>query len=154
MKAVAVAVAGLLCALGTSGCASMFMHGGKLVDPGYNGAVKTSFRAPTCNVNGSAVNGPDVVFEVVQDASGPALFERSPNGSGAVITNYWSDDKADHYFGWVLSNGWEYVISKDPAVPSTRLVYTGVQLSEVGGVTKPTSSAAGSCPLVPEPGKS
>jgi hypothetical protein len=137
-----------ICVL-SSGCASMFMNGGKLVDAHYKPAVKASYRAETCTTKeGTSVPGPPVTFQLVQEGPITGIFERSPDGSGAVITNHWSDDKGDHYFGWVQSTGWEYVMPKDPAAPATRLVYVGLQRSEEGGVTKPTSAVGATCALV------
>src|SRR5215469_4405873 len=98
---------------------------------------------------GASASGPaDTVFELVQDGSGAGVFERSSNGSGAVITNHWSDDKADHYFGWVQSQGWEYVFPKDASQPS-RVVYVGLTTAHEGDVTRPSSPASATCALVP-----
>jgi hypothetical protein len=126
------------------------MNGGKLVDKGYAPTVKASYSVPTCKmVDGSSVNGPaDIVFQVVQDATDTGVFERAKDGSGSVITNRWSDDKGDHYFGWVKSTGWEYVIPKDPAGQPVRLVYVNLQTAKVGTATKPTTPLSATCPMV------
>ena len=84
----------------------------------------------------------------MKDEISTGIFERGADGTGAVIINSWSDDKADHYFGWVQSSGWEYVIPKDPAGQPARLVYVGLKTTQEGNVTKPTSPLAATCPLV------
>jgi hypothetical protein len=129
--------------------ASWFVNGGKLVDKSYAPTVKSSYMVTTCMMSGGAeVNGPaGVVFQLVQEGAEVGIFERAADGSGAVITNRWSDEKADHYFGWVQSQGWEYVIPKDPAVEPTRLVYVGLQTEDMGPFTKPTSPASATCPM-------
>jgi hypothetical protein len=133
--------------VGLSGCASMFMNGGNLVDAGEGPtAVKRSYKAPQCAMtDGSSVAGPaDVTFQLV-DAG---IFERSSDGSGAVITNHWADAAGDHYFGWVKSSGWEYVIPQDPNAPANRLVYVGLDTKTEGSVTKPATPVSATCPLV------
>jgi hypothetical protein len=133
--------------VGLSGCASMFMNGGKLVDAGEGPtAVKRSYSAPSCKMtDGSSVAGPSgVTFQLVDGG----IFERSADGSGAVITNHWSDGAADHYFGWVQSSGWEYVIPQDPNAQANRLVYVGLSTKAEGDVTKPATAVSATCPLV------
>jgi hypothetical protein len=139
-----------LCLTLASGCASWFMNGGKLVDPGYAPAVKASYTAPACTMaDGSSAAGPaNIRFQLVQEGSGTGIFERSQDGSGAVITNQWADGDGDHYFGWVQSNGWEYVIPRDASKQPVRRVYTGLQTRTEGGATKPASPVSGTCPLV------
>jgi hypothetical protein len=147
----AQAVVVATCVLSTA-CAAMFMHGGKIVDKGYMPAtIKGTFTVPKCNMtDGSTQDGPaGVEYQLVVDPKGSGIFEKSPDGSGSVITNTWSDDKADHYFGWVRSTGWEYVMPKDPAGQASRVVYVSLQRSKEGDVTKPTSPATGTCPMVP-----
>jgi len=139
------------CLLSTA-CASWFMNGGKLVDSSYSPTVKASYTIDTCNMaDGTTHPGPPgVVFQLVQDDQGTGIFEKGSNAKGAVITNTWSDDKADHYFGWVKSSGWEYVIPKDPAGRAARVVYVGLQTTKDGNATKPTSAPAANCPLLPQ----
>jgi hypothetical protein len=144
---VVLASAGLL----LGGCASMFMNGGKLVDDPSSLAVKASFVAPNCTASdGSPISGPsDIMFQLVQDGPQLAIFERSRDGSGAVITNTWADAQSDHYFGWVQRQGWEYVIPRVPGVQPMRLVYVNLSTINVGTVTKPMSAVSATCPLVP-----
>lgn len=138
-----------MCVL-TNGCASMFMNGGKLVDPGYAAPVVAAYTVQTCAMaDGSTLPGPaGIQFQLVQDASGVGIFERSADGSGAVITNHWGDANADHYFGWVQSSGWEYVIPRTTAYQPVRIVYVGVSLAKEGEVTRPASAPAGTCPMM------
>ena len=76
------------------------------------------------------------------------LFERSADGSGSVLTNKWTDDKGDHYFGWVKKTGWEYVFPKDATAQPMRLVYVQLTIDKQGEVTKPSSPVGATCPLV------
>jgi hypothetical protein len=126
------------------------MNGGKLVDKGYAPTAKASWSVPTCSLTtGGAVNGPaGIRFLLVQDGPDEGIFERSMDGSGSLITNKWSDEAADHYFGWVQSTGWEYVIPKDPARHPMRLVYTGLRTTKEGQVTKPASPVVATCAMV------
>ena len=141
----------LAAVLGLAGCASWFMNGGKLLDKGAEVTVKASFTAPACTLaNGSPTPGPaGIEFQLAQSGPDLGVFERGADGSGALITNHWADDKADHYFGWVQSSGWEYVIPKEPGGQAERLVYVGLEKQEVGTATKPTSAVSARCPLVP-----
>jgi hypothetical protein len=150
MRARSIAVVASLVV--TAGCASWFMNGGKLVDKGYAPTVKAAYKAPTCKnlVDGSNIAGPDVVYQLVQDEQGTGIFERSPDGTGAVITNHWTDDKGDHYFGWVQNNGWEYVIPPEPAGKTAmRIAYSSLQTKAEGTITKPTSPPMATCEMVP-----
>jgi hypothetical protein len=135
-----------------TGCASWFMNGGKLVDEDYAPEVKAAYRIVGCRVlaDGSAIPGPTgTVFMLVSDTDGAGLFERSDDGTGAVINNRWSDEKGDHYFGWVQSNGWEYVIPADPSAKPVRIVYSGLATTQEGTITKPASAPVATCELVP-----
>jgi hypothetical protein len=145
VKAIVVSI----CAL-CSGCASMFMNGGKLVKGTYAPPIKASFQIPSCTLqNGTPIAPPPSLrIDVVQEGAGLGLFEHVPGGAGAVFTNQWSDAKGDHYFAWVKSSGWEYVIAKDPAGQSMRLVYVNLETHEEGGVTKPVSPLSATCPLL------
>jgi hypothetical protein len=134
------------------GCASWFMNGGKLVESDYAPKVKASYRVPTCTnlADGSSIAGPaDITFLLVEDAGGPGVFERSPDGTGAVITNRWSEADGEHYFGWVQANGWEYIVPSDPSRKPTRVVYTSIETKQEGTVTKPTSAPAAKCDMLP-----
>jgi hypothetical protein len=132
------------------GCASMFMNGGKLVENDYAPPVKASFVVPKCHMtDGTPIDGPsNIVFQLVQEPTQLAIFERSADGTGAVITNTWSDGKGDHYFGWVQAQGWEYVIPRDPSVQPVRFVYANLQVGEVGTVTKPLTPVSAICPMI------
>jgi hypothetical protein len=133
-----------------TGCASWFMNGGKLVKDDYKPSVKTSYTVTSCKTiaDGKPLNGPaGIVFKLVEDEAGRGLFEQSADGSGAVITNAWSDEKGDHYFGWVQSSGWEYVIPTDSAQTPVRVIYTGVKLRKEGEVTKPISEPVAICEM-------
>jgi hypothetical protein len=138
--------------LALSGCASMFMNGGKLVDKGYAPMVKSSWVAPSCTLSagGATVAGPaGVKFQLAQEGMVPGLFERSPDGSGSMITNGWSDEVGDHYFGWVQRSGWEYVFPRNPAQQPMRVVYVGLQVAQVGASSRPATPVSALCPLFP-----
>ncbi len=134
-----------------SACASMFMNGGKLVDKGYAPAVTSTWAAPSCKLTtGETVAGPaGLKFQVAQEGPEAGVFEKSPDGSGAMITNRWSDEVGDHYFGWVQASGWEYVFPRTPGQQPARVVYTGLQVAKVGTASKPVTPVSAVCPLVP-----
>lgn len=145
-RALSIVILGL-----ASGCASMFMHGGKLVDSGYKPTVQAKYTLQACkDNNGGDLKGPDAKYLVVDDGESKGLFEKSPDGTGAVITNHWSASDGDHYFGWVQSSGWEYIIPKSPEANGTRVIYVGLETQKDGEITKPTSKPVGRCDLVPE----
>ncbi len=61
------------------GCASMFMKGGALVETGYNPQkVLVSYKA-----EGTVPQG--VEYLLIETENGQAIFERSPDGSGALF---------------------------------------------------------------------
>jgi hypothetical protein len=144
-------VIGISIGLCASGCASWFMNGGKLVEDDYQPTVKAEYTVPGCKslADGSAIAGPaDTTYKLVQDGDGLGMFEQSADGTGAVINNHWKDDKGDHFFGWVQSSGWEYIVPSDADKPATRVVYTGLETREDGNVTKPTSAPVATCEMI------
>jgi len=125
--------------LATSSCASMFLHGGKLVDRGDSLKTLVQYRT-----EGAAPAG--VQYSLVTGEDGqPALFERSADGSGALIHNRWTENGEDHFFCWVgSSHGYEYVIPLDRTKPGRKYLYPfGYFTTEVvGGIEKPRPVAA------------
>lgn len=140
-------IALLVCSLATvasMGCASMFLNGGKLADHDYAKGRTDGYKVVKCTLlsNNSAINSPNTTYFLVDGG----LFERSPDGSGTLIQNRWQEADGDHYFAWVQSSGWEYVIPKSGA--PTRIVYTGLATGPgPQGTTKPTSSPSARCEM-------
>lgn len=131
-----------------SGCASMFLHGAKLADHDYAPGQTGGYRVVGCAqiADATPVPPPTTTYHFITDAGGTELFERSPDGSGSLIDNKWQADDGEHYFVWVKSTGWEFVVHKDG--PPTRLVY--VNVSELAGtdhVTRPTTKPQVSCEM-------
>lgn len=91
-----------------SGCASAFMKGGALVDRGYQpNKVLVTYRA-----EGTVPQ--DVVYQLVETEWGPGIYEKSPDGSGAIFLLHWQDGQGDHFGGWVAtSSGYEFVVPLD-----------------------------------------
>lgn len=134
----ALAAAAMLAA-----CASMFMKGGSLVDPGYAPPqVLVSYRS-------EGPTPPNTDYLLIRTERGEAIFERNTaNGSGALFETRWSDAEGDHFAGWVAMMGIAYhvVVPKDRRQPAKRFVYPkGTwQAVTVDGVERPL-------PLQPTP---
>ena len=74
------------------GCASMFMKGGALVEKGYNPQkVLIAYKA-----EGTVPQG--VEYMLIETENGPAIFERSQDGSGALFLTRWQDEKGGSFF--------------------------------------------------------
>ena len=121
------------------GCASMFMKGGSLAPAGYQPQkVMVTYRA-----EGSVP--PGVTYLLVRTEKGEAMFERSADGSGSLFETSWTDDKGDHFAGWVAtSHGYEYVVPKDRKQPAKRYVYPKgfYTLQNVGDQERPVPVVA------------
>jgi hypothetical protein len=129
-----------------TGCASMFLNGAKIADKDYAKGATDGFKIAKCtNIsNNESIQAPNATYHFVQGG----LFERSSDGTGAVINNKWSEDDGEHYFAWVQSSGWEYIVPKAGA--PTRVVYTGLTTGPgPQGATKPTSSPTARCEMQP-----
>ena len=119
-----------------AGCASMFMQGGSLVDAGYKPPqVLVSYRA-------EGTVPPNTEYLLIKTEKGEAIYERNmTDGSGALFETTWTDDKGDHFAGWVsmVETAYEVVVPKDRKQPAKRYVYTkGLWAPvEVGGVERP-----------------
>jgi hypothetical protein len=141
----------LVAAIAGGGCgASHYLHGGILADHDYVDSKSSSYAASRCTnvATKEASKGSTATFHVVQEAGGPALFERNRDTArGAVITNHWAEQDGDHYFCWVGKNGYEYVVPAGGV--GERRIYNDVKMSEANGVTKPTSLANFVCALEP-----
>jgi len=132
-----------------AGCASMFLNGAEMADHDYAAESRANYAVAACKTVGdnSPTQAPEATYHLVPKDGRMALFERSPDGSGALITNQWSAADGVHYFTWVQSNGWEYVI-KDGAPTAQRIAYINVQNSQApDGTTRPTSAPAVKCDL-------
>ncbi len=134
-----------------AGCASMFLHGARMADEGTptNGSI-ANYTMPSCTGNdGSAIAAPALTYHLLEGASGPELFERSADGSGAIIENRWQDADGLHFYAWVTSNGWEYVLP-GPGAQGIRRVYINASAQQqTDGTTRPTSAVSATCVLAP-----
>lgn len=143
-----IVVAGFI----ASGCASWFMNGGRLAGAGESVAGATAvLDVPSCtDANGGAIAGPaNTRYYLLSGQTGPELFERSADGSGAVITNRWQAQDGMHFFAWVQSSGWEYVLPQ-PGAPGVRYVYSGMRVVRApDGSHRPEGPRIATCPLVP-----
>lgn len=89
------------------------------------------------------MQGADARYYLLQGDDGLELFEASPDGSGAIITNQWNDANGTHFYAWVTNSGWEYVIP-GPGQPGTRYVYTSGTSD-----AHPNGTWIGQCPMSP-----
>lgn len=136
----------LLC-LAASGCASAFLHGARLAgrDTPTSGAL-AAWDVPACTgVDGRPFSPPSGIrYFLLQGANGTELFEQSADGSGAIIDNQWSGADGTHYYTWVTSSGWEFVIP-GAGQPGTRYVYAGTGTTDA----RPNGSWTAQCPMIP-----
>ncbi|MCK5310635.1 MAG: hypothetical protein KAJ62_00900 [Desulfobacteraceae bacterium] len=109
-----IAIAGFL----LSGCASSFIKGGAMVPRGYEiQKIVVSYRAV-----GIVPERTD--YLLIETDNGEAMFEKSEDGSGVLFLTRWSDDKGDHFAGWVAtSHGYEFVIPKDRTKEGQKYFY-------------------------------
>jgi hypothetical protein len=141
-----------LAALLGSGCASMFIHGGRLVNRGtsVDGAL-ARYQIQSCrDASGGPGQQPDATYYVLQQDGGPELLERSPNGQGVLISNRWEDAQGTHYFAWGVGLGWEFTLPHDGS-PAVRLGHRRPGSSEeADGTRRPVVSQApeSTCTLV------
>ncbi len=119
-------------------CASMFMQGGSLVPAGYNANI-------VVNYDGKGTVPPGITYHLVKTDKGEAIFERSPDGSGALFETHWTDSDGDHFAGWVAtSHGYEFVVPKDRKKSANKYVYPAgyYELKEKDGVTRPVPNTS------------
>ncbi len=116
------------------GCASMFMKGGDLAPRGYKPQkVLAAYKA-----EGAVPQG--VEYLLIETEKGPAIFERSPDGSGALFLTRWKDERGDHFAGWVAtSHGYEFVKLGDGSGKVEKYVYPKgyYSVKEIGGISRP-----------------
>jgi hypothetical protein len=68
---------------------------------------------------------PNVVYQLVNTEWGEAMFEKSPDGSGALFLMRWQDDDGEHFGAWVAtSNGYEFVVPLDRTKSVKKYVYS------------------------------
>jgi len=140
-SSVSKAAAGLavLALVLSAACASMFMKGGSLVMVGYQPQeVLVTYRA-------EGTVPPGATYLLVRTEKGEAMFERSVDGSGALFETRWTDDKGDHFAGWVAtSHAYEFVVPKDRMQAAKRYVYPDgfYTLQNVGGQERPVPVTA------------
>jgi len=126
----------LFCLLFLYGCASMFMKGGELVSTEY----KPKKILATYKAEGTVP--PGVEYLLIDTDTGPAIFERSGDGSGTLFLTRWQDKQGDHYAGWVASShAYEFVISKEKSRKGKRYVYPAgtYEVKEINGIERPVS---------------
>jgi hypothetical protein len=101
-----------------TGCASMFMKGGSLVEKGYQPKrVVVVYKAV-----GTVPVG--VEYQLVETEKGTAIFERSIDGSGTLFETHWKDAQGDHFVGWVAtSHGYEFVVPLNRKKEAKKFVY-------------------------------
>jgi hypothetical protein len=135
----ALAAGLLLGATGTVGCASMFMKGGELVDDDFVvEEVLVSYQA-------EGIVPPGVSYQLVRHDGDLAMFEKSADGSGALMQTHWTDADADHFAGWVATGpAFEFVVPTDRTLPASRFVYPDdtYEVEEVDGEDRPIPSGA------------
>lgn len=112
----------------------MFFGGGSL--------VKRNYHIPKILVEydteGTVPEGVD--YLLVETEKGEAIFERSKDGSGALMETHWKDEEGDHYAGWVrTSHGYEYVIPVDRNQKGKKYVYVANTYSiiKIDGIDRP-----------------
>ena len=151
METRALAAASFLAAVSQAGCASMFLNGGHFADGSEKQRVVAKYKVDGCvnTADGSPIQGTTHAeyWLLKEPSGGVALAEMDRVGEGTVITNTWAEGDGDHFFTWVLSSGWEYVIPRDPGKSGTRIVYTGVSKGKQGSATKPTSAPSATCTM-------
>ena len=110
------------------------MKGGSLVKAGYQAKkVIVSYRA-----EGIVPQG--VKYLLIETETGQAIFEKSPDGSGALFQTRWRDDKGDHFAGWVAtSHGYEFIVPVDRTKEAKRFVYPAktYTIKEIDGIARP-----------------
>lgn len=130
------------------GCASMFLNGAEMADHDYAGESRANYRVNACKASdGSAAQSPEATYHLIPKDGKLALFERSPDGSGVLITNQWAGPDGTHYFTWVQSSGWEYIVNES-SPNAKRIAYANFQSAKSpDGSTRPTSPPVASCEL-------
>jgi hypothetical protein len=138
---------GATAALLLSGCASMFLHGGRMADKGTPTAgALGSWDVQACKgTDGRPFNAPSGIrYFLFQGKEGLELFEQSADGSGSIITNQWAGSDGTHFYSWVTSNGWEFIIP-GAGQPGVRRVYVGTGTTD----SHPNGAWSVKCDLVP-----
>ena len=136
MRKISAFLAASMAALLTAACASMFMGGGSLVDPGFKPQqVLVTYR------NEGTVP-PNTEYLLVRTERGEAIYERDTlKNDGALFETRWSDADGDHFAGWVAMVGlaFEVVVPKDRKQPAKRFVYTkgNWESIKIDGVERP-----------------
>lgn len=124
----------------SGGCASMVFHGGTFIsNSSQAGEVLVEYKA-------EGIVPAGVTYALVQTEKGPAILERSDNGSGALVQNHWVDSAGDHFAAWVYAygategcHGFEFVVPTDRSRNALRYVYPqgSYVVQKVDGVDRP-----------------
>ncbi len=146
LRSISLALSVVATGVASLGCASAFIHGARLVGPDTPTAgALARWDVPACSGrDGRPFTPPSGVrYFLLESAAGTELFEQTAEGSGSVIENQWRDSFGTHYYVWVGSKGWEFVIP-GPGQPGLRRVYTT-------GTTdgRPSGSWVAQCQMVP-----
>lgn len=132
--------------LGLVGCASMAIHGGSLVSKRDSSVseVLITYRA-----EGTIPEG--ITYQLVRTENGLAVFEKSPDGSGALYETHWKDSDGDHFAAWVYlpgggssRHGYEFVVPSDRTKEALRYVYPWgtYVIQEINGIKRPVPASS------------
>jgi hypothetical protein len=133
----------------SSGCTAGFYLVGATPHSGPPVLSRGTWRVSDCaSAAGQPIPPPSATYYLDDQA----LYEIDASGSGARITNGWSDASGRYFFTRVkTSHGWLYFFPADRAQPPVRLVYParsyGVDES-MPGVMKPTGAPGATCTMV------
>lgn len=121
----------------TTGCASMFLKGGILVDSEFKPKVLVKYTA-----EGQVPEG--AKYSLVRFEGAVGILERTSDGTGAFFSNHWRTANEDHYAGWVAtSHGYEFVIPVDRSQPGKKYVYPAgtYEVETIQDVDRPVPAA-------------
>jgi hypothetical protein len=143
-----VPVLGALSFIAASGCASWFLKGAEMAEQPPASPLAT-YQIGACTMStGEVIAGANATYYVANEG-GLVLYEME-GGSGARITNHWTEPDGEHFFVWVArSHGWQFVFPYDPARPAVRLIYPAGTYSgvEQAGTMRPVGTPQAQCPL-------
>lgn len=133
VRAVVFMVAG--CTFGS------FQKGSIVTKQDLSTGSKATFRVSSCvkTTDNTQVDGQTFEYSLIEHEGRPALFEKwagEGDISNAIITNSWRDTDGTHYFEWVTSIGWEFVIPDSGN--GVRRLYKGGTYRAEDGSARPT----------------
>ena len=136
-------------ALVAAGCASWYLRGAEMADRAPANATAT-FTVPACaNAAGQVLQAPSTTYYLADEGRGPVLYEMEANGSGARITNTWTDAQGRHFFVWVGNGaGWQYYFPNDTTQTPIRFVFDPGTYSgdrSTPGISRPVGTPSATC---------